>query len=72
MEDIEFVFDVKRLVFTHEPTGYTMTAQFLLDNNDTRVIEEVYANVGTVIDSHLVTMLRWTAEDFMYSDFDGV
>lgn len=70
MEDIEFVFDVKRMVFTYEPTGYTMTSQFLLDNDDSRVIEEVYANVGIIIDSHLVTMLRWTAEDFAYADID--
>lgn len=71
-EDIEFVFDVRRLVFLHEPSGYTLTSQLLLNNDTQYVIDEVYANTGKIIDKHLAIMLRTIAEDYSNSYFGGV
>lgn len=64
MDDIEFCFDVARQVFTHEESGYTLTSSFILNNDDKRVQDEIYANIGRRIDKDLTIMLRYTAEEF--------
>lgn len=60
MEDFELTYDVSRNIFIHEPTGYLLSGDYLMIEEEHIIKDKIHAATGVQVDDQFIFVLKDT------------